>query len=267
MSLPKANQRLQPNPFGKEVRHMVVPDTQVRPGVKIDHMRWAGLYAASKHVDRIIHLGDHWDMASLSCYDKGKRGFEGRRYKKDIEAGNAAMRLFMEPVLEEMQRTPEWKPTFTFTLGNHEQRIWRAVEDDPQLEGLMSYDDLDLSGWHAEDYLEVAQLDGVCYSHFFVSGVLGRPVSSAKALVTKRHRSCVMGHVQKAEIDVQYDATGRRLTGIFAGCFNQHDEMYLGPQVNAATWKGLWILYNCKDGEFTFNNIPLAFLKDRYRGQ
>jgi hypothetical protein len=267
MELPKASQKLQPNPFGKDVRHLVLPDCQVRPGVPIDHLRWAGLYAADKHVDRIICLGDFWDMASLSSYDKGKRGFEGRRYKKDVEAGNAAMALFMEPVLAEMKRTPRWRPTFTFTLGNHEERIWRAVESEPQLEGLMSYSDLALDGWHVEDYLEVIELDGVCYSHFFVSGVMGRPVSSAKALVTKRHRSCVMGHVQKAEIDVQYTATGERLTGIFAGCYNQHDELYLGPQVNKTTWKGVWILYNVRGGEFTFNNIPLTFLKGRYKGK
>ena len=43
-----------------------------------------------------MHLGDHWDMASLSSYDKGKRAFENRRYKKDIEAGNVALDLFEE---------------------------------------------------------------------------------------------------------------------------------------------------------------------------
>ena len=123
---------------------------------------------------------------------------------------------------------------------------------------------LEKNGWTVHPYRNVIVIDGIAYSHYFASGVMGRPVSSARSLVTKKHMSCVMGHVQKTEIDFQYTATGKRLTGIFAGCYYQHDEEYLGPQVNADTWRGIWMFYNVNDGEFTLNNIPLEFLKDRY---
>lgn len=236
------------------------------PGRTVEHLKWAGQYAASKRPDRIIHIGDHWDMPSLSSYDVGKKSFEGRSYKRDIEAGKRGMSAFLEPIRAEMRRDRSWKPTFDFTLGNHEHRVEKTVESDRKLEGLIGLGDFGLeeSGWRVHPFLEVIKLDGVAYSHYFTSGVMGRPVTSARMLVTKKHMSCVMGHVQKAEIDFQYDADGKRLTGIFAGCFYQHDESYLNPQGNKATWRGIWMLYNVVDGEFTLNNVPLSFLRRKY---
>jgi hypothetical protein len=249
------------------IKHMVIPDTQCKPGVPLDHMRWAGEYAAHKMPHQIIHIGDGADMPSLSSYDEGKKSFEGRSYRQDVECWLDALSMFMKPInIQKRKMRGRWKPKFDFTLGNHEYRIIRAVEEDRKLEGLISVADLGLerNGWTVHPYRNVILRDGIAYSHYFASGVMGRPVASARSLVTKKHMSCVMGHVQKTEIDFQYTATGKRLTGIFAGCYYQHDEPYLGPQVNADTWRGIWMFYNVDDGEFTLNNIPLEFLKDRY---
>lgn len=60
-------------------RHLVIPDTQVKPNESIDHLLWAGKYAVDMQPDTIICIGDWWDMGSLSSYDKGKKSFEGRR--------------------------------------------------------------------------------------------------------------------------------------------------------------------------------------------
>src|SRR5574337_871353 len=84
------------------MKHLIIPDTQVKPGVPLEHLAWAGEYAAQKRPDRIIHIGDHWDMSSLSSYDVGRKAFEGRTYKADIEAGNEGMAMFMKPILREI---------------------------------------------------------------------------------------------------------------------------------------------------------------------
>ena len=127
-------------------KHLVIPDTQVKPGHSTAHLKWAGEYAAEKKPDVIIHIGDHWDMASLSSYDVGKKSFEGRRYINDINAGINAMRVFLEPIQREQDRLKrnkwkQWNPRLVFTLGNHEHRIERAIESDPKLDGLMKYED------------------------------------------------------------------------------------------------------------------------------
>lgn len=248
---------------------MVIPDTQAKPGVPDDHMEWAGKWAAEKKPDYIVHIGDHWDMPSLSSYDKGKKSYEGRQYLADIEAGNDAMRKFMHPIEEERARLRRnkdavWNPEMHFTLGNHEQRIMRAVNDERMLDGLIGYDDFYLDGWTVHDFLKPVMLHGIAFCHYFTSGTMGRPVSSARALVTKRHMSCVMGHVQQTEIDLsQKRADGKQLTGLFAGCFYQHDEDYLGHQGNEVR-RQLWMFYNVDDGEFDFHALSIDYLRKRY---
>ena len=212
-------------------------------------------------------------MQSLSSYDKGRRAFEGRRYTKDIAAGNHGMDLFMEPIYAEkercMQDGVEWDPTFDFAMGNHEERILRATDIQPELDGLIGYKDFNLvkHGWTVHQYLEVFQLDGVSFAHYFASGVMNRSITSARALLTKQFCSCVQGHVQKRDIAVDYTADGRTITGLMLGSFYQHRENYLGPQVNAKTWHGLHYAYNVRDGEFSANAVDLAYLRDRFSGK
>ena len=105
-------------------KHLVIPDTQCKPNQTYDHLAWAGQYAADKKPDTIIHLGDHWDMPSLSSWDIGKKSFEGRRYTDDIEAGHAGMQAFLTPIRAEQRRLRQnrkkvWNPRMVFLIGNH----------------------------------------------------------------------------------------------------------------------------------------------------
>ncbi len=252
------------------MKHLVIPDCQIKPGVPNDHLRWAGLYISEKKPDVIVCIGDFADMPSLSSYDEGKKSFEGRRYTKDIEAAHEAMKLLMDPIKAEMLRynsrkkKAKWNPRFILTLGNHEDRITRAINDDPKLEGLLSVNDLPYKDWEVISYLDVITVDGVSYSHYFTSGPMGRPVTSARSLTTKKHCSCVMGHVQRKEVDIQYTGTGKRITSIFAGCYYQHDEEYLTPQGNKSAWHGLWMLHQVKDGEYDEMPISIEYLRGKY---
>jgi hypothetical protein len=251
-------------------RHFIIPDTQVKPGVKTDHLEWAGKYAVEMQPDVIVHIGDHWDMPSLSSYDRGKGSMEGKRYKLDIEAGNKAMDRFMAPILkyqkyQSRRKKKIWKPKLVFCLGNHEERIARATNDNIQLLDLMGYGDFNLDeyGWEVYPYLEVTTIDGVAYSHYFTSGVMGRPVTSARAMLTKKHMSCVMGHVQQRDIAFARRADGKSMTGIFSGCFYQHDEEYLNPQTNDV-WRGVWILHDVQDGAFDEMPVSMRYLEKKY---
>lgn len=251
-------------------KHFVIPDTQAAPGHPDDHMTWAGKYAVKNKPDVIIHLGDHWDMPSLCSYDKGKGQMEGRRYLADIKAGNDSMDKFMAPILKEQKRQRKnkekiWKPRLVFIMGNHEQRIERAIDDNIQLADLLGYHDFNLLhyGWEVIPFLEVEVIDGVAYSHYFTSGVMGRPVSSARLMLNKKHMSCVMGHVQDRDVAFARRADGTRMTGLFAGIFNQHDESYLNAQTNDS-WSGVWMFNEVKDGAFDEMPVSLDYLRRKY---
>jgi len=251
--------------------HLIIPDTQVKPGHSVEHLTWAGMYAVEKQPEVIIHIGDHWDMPSLSSYDVGKKSYEGRAYVDDIEAGNMAMDAFMKPIHDynrkaRIQKKKRYTPRLVFCIGNHEQRIERAIDSDRKLEGLIGYHHFNLEehGWEVYDFLEPVILDGIAYCHYFTSGVMGRPVSSASLLLKKKHMSCVMGHVQDRDIAFARRADGRHMTGLFAGIYYPHDEEYLSPQTNGS-WAGLWMFYNVEDGSFDEKPVSLYSLKERYR--
>ena len=238
------------------MKHMVIPDTQCKPENGYEHLEWAGKYAAEKKPDVIIHLGDHWDMPSLSSYDTGKGSMEGRRYVDDVREEQKRMRKKKKKV---------WKPRLVFLMGNHEQRIERAVDDNIQLADLLSYDDFNLvdHGWEVHPFLEVVTINDIAYSHYFTSGVMGRPVSSARLMLNKKHMSCVMGHVQDRDIAWARNAVGVQHTGLFAGIFYTHDEGYLNPQTNTS-WRGIWMFHEVKDGGFDEMPVSLNYLEKRY---
>jgi hypothetical protein len=252
------------------MKHLIISDCQIKPGHDLDYLRWIGNYIVAKKPERIICIGDFADMPSLSSYDVGKKTFEGRRYKDDITAANAGMTTLLEPIKLENDRLKKnkeklYRPTMDLFMGNHEERINRAVNSDPKLEGVLSTDDLGYQrkGWTVHPYLDVIVLDGVAYSHFFTSGIMGRPVSSAAMLLTKKHQSCVMGHVQDRQIAYARRADGRAMTAIFSGLSHPYDEDYLGPQGNNS-WRGIWMLHEVNDGAFDEMPISLSFLKRKY---
>ena len=72
-----------------------------------------------------------------------------------------------------------------------------------------------------------------------------------------------MGHVQDRDIAFQQRADGKRMTGIFAGIYYEHDEAYLNPQTNGS-WRGIWMLHEVKDGAFDEMPVSLDYLKSKY---
>jgi len=248
----------------------MIPDVQAKSNVDLSHLPRIGKYLVKKKPDVIVQIGDFADMESLSSYDVGKRQFEGRTYKKDIRAAHKAMRMLMHPIRMEQERLirnkeKRWNPRFVLTLGNHENRINRAIDYDRKLEDLISVDDLHYKqfGWEVYDYLEVVVIGGIAFSHFFVSGIMGRPITTANALLTKKHMSCVAGHQQGRQIAYAHRADGREMTGLIAGSCYLHDEEYLGVQGNQH-FRGFYMLHEVTDGSFDEMAVSLNYLERRF---
>lgn len=253
------------------MRILVIPDVQAKPGQDFSFLRWVGQYAVDKKPDVIVQIGDFADMPSLSSYDVDKKSFEGRTYMDDVLATHEAMDNLMAPIYKEMVRLQvgkrkKWEPRLVLTLGNHENRINVAIENDRKLDGLISIDNLKYKelGWEVIPFLQPVTIGGISFCHYFVSGVMGRPVSSARALVMKKHMSCVMGHVQASEIDMsQRRADGTPLLGLFAGIYTPYDEGYLNPQSNKQH-RQVWMLQEVEDGFAYPQPISIDFLKNKY---
>lgn len=250
-------------------KHFVLPDVQAKPGQDFTFLRKIGSYVLEKKPEKIICLGDFADMPSLSSYDVGKKAFEGRRYVNDIIAVHEAMEAFLGPIKEfnvkaKKNKEKLYKPEMIMLMGNHEQRIERAINTDPKLEGLITYDDLqyELNGWKVYPFLDVVVIDGIAYSHYFTSGLMGRPATSANAQLNKAHMSCISGHQQGLQIATGKSANGRLIHSIIAGSCYEHDEAYMGPQGNNH-WRGALMLNDVNDGDFDIMPLRLKYLIER----
>lgn len=249
---------------------LFIPDSQVKPGDDLTFLQQIGRYIVDKKPDVIVHAGDFADMESLSSYDKGKKSFEGRRYKADIQAAHAGMEALLGPLREYNQMLARnkkglYRPRMVLTLGNHEERIGRAINNEPLLDGTISTDDLNYAkyGWEVYPFLQVVIIEGVAFSHYFTTGAMGRPASSAAAMLNKKHMSCIAGHQQGRQSATGVKADGKQITAIIAGSCYEHEEGYLGPQGNKH-WHGVIMLHNVADGEFDECFVPLSYLRERY---
>lgn len=242
--------------------HVVIPDCQVSPGVNTDHLEHIGKFVAEKKPDELICIGDFADFPSLSAYDKGTLKGEGRRYNRDVQAANDAMNRLMRPIREEMQRSP-WKMRKTFTMGNHEERALRYVNLYPEMEGTVTLDDLNYKahGWELHPFLKVVRLDGIEYAHYFTSGVMGRPVASAAALLRERQGSAIMGHVQHT--DMAFHKKTQKIA-MFCGTCYTHDEDYLGPQGNSQRRQIVALHEVDGEGHFDPMFVSLTYLRKAY---
>ncbi len=244
------------------LRIAVIPDVQVKPGVPLEHLQWCGKYLAKKKPDVIIQIGDFCDLPSLSSHDdKGSLRLEGKRYKTDVEAVKTGMDL----LCNELQKVPDYHPLMVLTLGNHEDRITRVVNNDAKLEGFMSIADLQYEsfGWKVYPFLQPVTIAGVAFCHYFPSGIMGHPISSAKAILTKLHMSAFAGHQQGRDIAYAKRADGLDMTAIISGSFYQHQEEYLSPFTNNH-WRGMYFLHEVKNGSFDEMAVSINYHKRRF---
>lgn len=253
--------------------HLVIPDTQVKPDVDMSYLDWVGKYIADKRPEVIVMIGDHADMASLSSYDKGTKKAEGKRIHEDFAAAIEGMRRLLQPLYDLQQRELEvvgevfYKPKMVLTLGNHEERIMRHVNANPELVGFISYDNLKYKefGWEVADFLVPYNIHGVNYVHYMANPMTGRPYGGTVLNILKQvGESFVMGHKQCLDIATRFlPASGKQQWAIIAGACYTHDEDYKGPQGNKH-WRGILVLHTVRGGSFNPMFVDLAYLKGRY---
>lgn len=255
----------------KTINHFVVPDVQVRPGQNWAFLSHIGEYILDQKPDVIVCLGDFFDMHSLGSYDKGKKAGEGARVTEDIAAGKEAMGKLLLSLLELQQRQRKnkekvYKPRMVFTLGNHEQRIERYVNDNPELSEFLSYKNLGLEqfGWEVHDFLKPVDVDGIIYTHYLANPMTGRPYSgSAMPQLKTAGGSFVVGHKQLLDIAIRPVLSGSMQLGIICGACYPHDEPYKGYQGNNH-FRGVIILHDVRDGFADPMFVSLDYLNRRY---
>lgn len=249
--------------------HVVIPDGHAHPGHDNTRALHISRLIADLRPDVVVQLGDAADMPSLSSYDKGKRSFQGRSYAADI----AAHADFQDKLWHHVRRQKKKLPTRVALIGNHEERIDRALNLQPELAGTIGYEDLDLEKYYdvvvpyTGQTPGVIEVDGIHYAHYFTSGVMGNGISgehAAYSLITKKFTSCVQGHTHTLDYCQRTSAGGKKIHGLVAGCAMDYRSDWAG-EVENLWWRGVCILRDVEDGQYDLEVVSLKQLASKYR--
>ena len=198
--------------------HLVIPDPHAHPDFNNDRADWLGNLILDLKPDVVVNIGDMFDMSSMASYDRGTKGFQGRSFRKDLDAGLDFDERMWSPIRKAKRRLPYR----VFCEGNHEYRLKRALNLQPELEGVIGFNDFGLDR-NYDEIVEynggtpgITEIDGVHYAHYFVSGVMGRPIGGehpAYSLLTKEFVSCTCGHIHVTDYAVRTSVRGKRIKG------------------------------------------------------
>ncbi len=242
---------------------LVVPDGQCGPDTPTWHWAALGRYINRKRPGHVVFLGDHWDWGSLSSYDGAlSKAAAGYNTDDDYDAGCRALMLMFSEV--ENFDCIKWH----FAMGNHENRRDKAVKHEPHISikdpriALWGY------GFEVHEFLDVFEIEGVHFSHYFCRNAQGtvtqskRGMASAAVQGKREMRSCIAGH--KQGLDTAIIENGwKRVRSIICGSFYDHDEDYLTGQ-GVQYWRGVLMLNDVRDGDYELCEVSLEYLRRVY---
>lgn len=251
--------------------HLVYGDCHAHPEHNNDRADLISRLIQDLRPTAVINIGDNADLPSLSAYDKGKAMFYGRSYRADIDAHLE----FEDRVWTPIRRLKKRLPFRVFTIGNHEDRISRALQSSPELSGTISLKDLDLDrnydvvveydGYGTPGSITV---DGVSYAHYVVAGIQGRALSSVHQgyqLLQKRHRSTTVGHQHVFSYNSQSVGTDTKIHGLSIPCMTDYPVDWAGNVTDL--WdRGVIIKRNVYQGDYDLQFVSLRTLQKEYGG-
>lgn len=248
--------------------HLVIPDQHAHPDHHNKRADWLGEFIADIKPDVVINIGDAADLSSLSGYDKGKRSFHGRTYKKDIDSHLD----FQERLWNRVRRRKKSMPRAVVLEGNHEHRIERALDMSPELVGTVSFEDLDFRR-HYDDIVRynggtpgTIKIDGIRYAHYFISGVMGRSIGGehpAYSILTKQFSSGTCGHSHLFDLCIRTDGDGRKVMASHCGVFQDYDADWAG-ECNKLWTRGVLVKRNVHDGCYDPEWVSIDQLRKAY---
>jgi hypothetical protein len=248
--------------------YLIIPDQHAVPYHHNDRADWLAQLMIDLKPDVVVNMGDAADMESLSSYDKGKRSFHGKSYKKDIDAHLD----FQERLWEPVRKTKKKLPYRVVLEGNHENRIERALDLSPEMQGVIGFEDFKFSDYYNEvvrydgGLPGIYKRDGILFAHFFPTGVSGRPIGGerpAHMLLAKNGISTIAAHSHTLDFATRRTVADRVLNGLVVGCYQDYINPWAGP-IGKFWQAGVAILRNVEDGNYDLQWVSIEALKKEY---
>lgn len=259
---------------GQPTDALVIPDAHTGPLDNLRRFEAVGNYIATHQPPVIVQLGDWIDFGSLSSYDAGKKEFVFQNVQKDIESYHAAEEVMFAPMLSQnknlaKQKKAQYNPLYVKLIGNHEYRLEKLLDYEPR----WASPTINMNAFNSRqpinevvcNFMNWITVDGVSYSHYWTSGVMGRPIGSAKLILAKKGVSCVQGHTHTYDWASFTKPDGTRINAIIAGALLDPEyQGFGGPQVDRMYYSGITHLHEVKDGDFDLEMININRLLKEY---
>lgn len=257
-----------------ENRILVIGDCHIDDEQTLERFDVLGKFIMDEQPTHIVFIGDVLTLNCLSAWDKDKRKrMEGKRYKKEITAGNVALDKIFAPMRKyndkcRRHKTKQYSPDIVYLEGNHEDRLNRYFDYDPTMEGMVGIErDLKLEARNIRwvPYREYHYIGGVGFTHI--------PFNKAKAImgvdITRKAQgvtisSVVFGHTHEEHLShVHVEGMTHLQDTYCCGCFLSKKEDYVHGRVTNY-WRGISVLTNWKEGRFDINSHSLGRLERMY---
>lgn len=249
--------------MSKIKRAIVIPDMQV-PYEDKRTMKAVEEFMATRKFDHYINLGDFMDFDCISHHNKSKlREIEGKRILDDYRRGNDILDRHQEII---RKKNPDAE--FVLLEGNHEYRMERYLDENPQFVGMLE----------VENGLKLKER-GFKYVRCYGEGKdykLGKARfhhglycndHHAKKHVQRWGDNIFYGHVH----DVQSFSLVKRgdhstIVGQSLGCLCEYRQSYI--KGNPTNWQQAFAVFEFyPDGFFTYNVIRIFKHRFSYDGE
>ena len=242
------------------------------PSATNDRFDWLGSFLYDLRPDMVVDLGDGADMRSLNTYDtRYPQAIVSQSYEEDIEVYNDSQDRLRHKFRFMKKKRPFW----VGFEGNHENRIKKAIQHDPRLEGSkygVSFGHLQTKSWF-DEYHEYANsgpalvdYDGIIYGHYVSSGNYGTAMATKHhgySLVEKLASSTTVGHSHKFSYFYKGDARPNPLHGLVVGCYKGKEEAWAG-QANGEWRYGVVVKREVQNGSYDLEWISMNRLEREY---
>jgi len=256
-------------PDGSAQRVLAIGDAHQDPRhpERLECLTWIARYASEQRFDRVIQIGDWSSWDSVNQHDRNET--LGARLKPSIRAD-------MDNLKDSLQEwragiDPDYKPRQTVVYGNHENRLERFENANPESAGTftLARDELFAQfGWRTRPYGEVLYVEGVGFTHHPINGA-GRAFggeTGPQRAANKTTVPIVSGHTHRRQVhDAAKIGPVESISMVEIGCAMPWGTIESYAKMSATGWWWGVVDMTCHGGVITdINFVSMLTLQRRY---
>jgi hypothetical protein len=220
---------------------------------RLEVLTWAARYASQQRFDRIIQIGDWSTWDSVNQHDDNST--EAARYKPKIKDDQANLLASHQAFRRGI--SDDYKPRLDCLLGNHENRLERFENANPEAVGTYTRDRDETFaqfGWRTRPYGELFYVEGVAFTHHPVNGA-GRAFggkTGPQRAANEFTVPVVSGHTHRRQChDAPKGGPVERISMVEVGCAMPWGEVEAYARMSLTGWWWGVVPMTVQGGEIT----------------